>query len=163
MLHWAIVLFIIYLFYIVIKPKKRKRATTTNTKQSPQISTNSNLLGDVYEWPELGNFDFEIVGESNYQNNIALIGKQNPDLITAILVPEPNNQYDTKAIRVDINGLIVGYLSKDDARSFHRRLGNKKISGKATKCKAIITGGHLLKSGNKASYGVQLDIKPFNN
>jgi hypothetical protein len=38
--------------------------------------------------------------------------------ILAVLLPEPQNPYDTNAVRVLIEGSLVGYLSRDDAEAY---------------------------------------------
>ncbi len=117
-------------------------------------------------WPSLGNFDFEVVGESNYQPALRSAAGDHGDKppsgqYIAKLVPENDNQFDKLAVRIDINNLTVGYMSKEDARSFRRRLSAKKLGGKITTCDAAITGGYLMKDGSRANYGACLDIKPF--
>jgi len=61
-----------------------------------------------------------VVGESNYQPAIrkACCWESGTDThleCFAELVPEPNNRYDPNAVRVDIDGACVGYLSRADA------------------------------------------------
>jgi len=61
-----------------------------------------------------------VVGESNYQPTIREACGWEPGTDThfecfAELVPEPTNRYDPNAVRVDINGACVGYLSRADA------------------------------------------------
>jgi hypothetical protein len=116
----------------------------------------------VLQWPALGRFEFPVVGESNYQSAIQSIAETNAsEQCLALIVPEDNNKFDQLAVRIDIQNKTVGYMSKDDARSFRKLLSKKKISGKVTSCDATITGGFVLKDESKASYGVTLDIKPF--
>ena len=78
----------------------------------------------------------------------------------ALLIPDNGNKYDDKAVRVDIEGMTVGHLSREDARSFRRRLGAKKLTGQITSCKAIVCGGGV-RNGEKWKYGVSLNIKEF--
>jgi len=52
-------------------------------------------------------------------------------------------------------------FSQEDARSFRRRLGRKKLSGAVTTCDAIVVGGGTRRSGEKLHYGVKLDMRPF--
>lgn len=135
--------------------------TRKPNKTSPQqkiIDTNN-----IFNWPFIGDFDFDIVGESFNQSTIESIANTGDQEFTAVLTPYSSNPYDDKAVKVEINGLMVGHLSKEDARSFRRRLSTKKISGQATATKAIITGGHKANNGDKMSYGIQLDLKPFDN
>lgn len=158
------------------KPEQKNKTKTANRtwKSNKQLKPEKNqyaIPSEIYEWPEQEDydFDFEIVGESHYQSAISKIyqtwaeeqGNKSILPLDAYLIPEDNNPYDNKAVRVDINQFTVGYLSREDARSFRRRLGAKKLSGQITKCKAIITGGFELEDGSTASYGVALDMKPF--
>lgn len=119
---------------------------------------------NIYEWPDEGHYDFEIVGESFYQSAIKkLAGVNNENKEQehkAFLIPENNNPYDDKAVRVEINGMTVGHLSRENARSFRRRLGSKKLTGQVTSCKAIVTGGEGW-DGRESFYGVCLNIKEF--
>jgi hypothetical protein len=122
--------------------------------------------GAEFAWPALNQFEFEIVGESHYQSVLDALcgGWKNPavdGIGTACLVPEDTNPYDDKAVRVDMGAHTVGYLSRDDARKFRRRLAGKKLTGAITVCGAAITGGHTNRMGEKMHYGVTLDIKPF--
>ncbi len=153
--HWLIVLSFVYLVYKLTRFNK-----VTNDKILPVN------LEDVYGWPRLDEFDFNIVGESNYQSAIKKLAstydfEKEVKEFDAIITLEDTNQYDNKAVRVDIDGQLVGYFSRGDARSFRRRLTTKKLGSIATKTKAVITGGHTDKNGNALSYGIVLDIKPF--
>jgi hypothetical protein len=62
-----------------------------------------------------GNENLAIVGESHYQDNLWRLAGREADRsapvrieVTAILVAEPNNPYDTNAVAVWINGLPPG-------------------------------------------------------
>ncbi len=135
-----------------------------------QKSSEGQLTDSViaHEWPPLEEFEFEIVGESNYQKALKRIAGAHGDEaanvhVIALIVPENSNKHDDMAVRVDVSGDTVGYLSRDDARSFRRRLAAKKIGIQPTRCAALICGGFKARSGQRASYGVKLDIKPFEN
>ena len=145
---------------VLKQPRSRKRTPTKAKAAASQPST------ATHHWPALGNFEFEVVGESNYQKAIAAAagshGTQSADVqCLATLEPEDDNPYDPKAVAIRIQGTLVGYLSREDARSFRRRLGQKRISGQVTTCDALIVGGGTRKNGEKLHYGVKLDIKPF--
>lgn len=112
-------------------------------------------------WTNDGAFDFDVVGESHYQRAISQLHTQYADgEFVAQLVPE-ENEHDSSAVAVYGDGMKVGHLSRDDARSFRRRLGAKRLTGQTTTCPAIITGGFEKADGTRAMYGVQLDMKPF--
>lgn len=72
-----------------------------------------------------GREDLEVVGESHYQENLWQIagGRHNPEArvrceIYALLVPEDDNPHDANAVAVWIQGLKVGYLSREDAQRY---------------------------------------------
>lgn len=154
-----------------LKKQQSSNITLTNTNHSESRITKEHIIttsDTLYRWEPTDYHEFEIVGESHYQAALQRLagdhdGQGEAIVCTAILTPEDHNQYDNKAIRVDINGLTVGYFSRDDARSFRRRLGAKKLTGQATLCNALIKGGHTMKNGEYANYGVSLALKPFND
>jgi hypothetical protein len=155
-----ILIFRILKAFVAPSSKNRKSASEKNP-----IRTSPGNSGS-FIWPELNAFDFEIVGESNYQTAIGKLagdhGNHASDsLFRAKLVPE-DNPYDNLAIRVDGEGAgTVGYMSRDDARSFRRRLAAKGIGNSITFCSAQVTGGGIAKNGKEFSYGVRLGIQPF--
>jgi hypothetical protein len=70
-----------------------------------------------------GRETLEVVGESNYQDDLwHLAGGFSVDRIrcevTAVLVPEPENEHDSNAVMVLVEGRLVGYLSREDAVAY---------------------------------------------
>ncbi len=121
---------------------------------------------DTFHWPGTGAFEFEVVGESFYQRDLAQLAGQHGERSVEVpcvakLVLEDDNKHDAKAVAVLVNGRKVGHLSREDARSYRRRLGAKKLSGECATCDAFIVGGGTRRNGEKLMYGVKLDIKPF--
>jgi len=147
------------------RSKKSKSGSAGNeTVQAVEITN--------FRWSDDGNFNFAVVGESFYQKNLKVLVGEHEDkgcrvYGTAVLVPEDDNPHDNKAVAVHVKtaenqpGRQVGHLSRQDARSFRRRLGRKKLTGKSTLCDAVIVGGRVNKKGIRQSYGVWLDMKPF--
>lgn len=132
----------------------------------PKTALTSAPTGEFFHWPEIGGFDYSIVGTSFYQDALQKIagdhtGKMARVRTIAHLVPDPKNPHDDKAVRVDIAGHTVGHLSREDARSFRRRLGAKKIGPNTTTCGAEVWGGNVDRHGKEWGYGAKLDIKPF--
>lgn len=109
-----------------------------------------------------GNFDFPIVGEASYQKNIAKIaGPKQPNGVEietkAIVFLDPFNRHDKEAVRIEIDGLIVGYLSRQDALQYRAWLKQNKL-GKATcQVDAVITGGWL-RADSEGYFGIRLDF-----
>lgn len=60
----------------------------------------------------------EVVGESHYQEEIRSVVQQIGREVAAILVPEPDNSYDSNAVSVWIAGFKVGHLSRSDAEVY---------------------------------------------
>jgi len=67
--------------------------------------------------------EFSVVGEASYQKDLAKLlkkyGEGSRALVGAYLVPEPKNKYDKNAVAVKIYDKVVGYLSSNDAKSYH--------------------------------------------
>ena len=105
-------------------------------------------------------YTYDIVGEQAYQNNLKKIAGPKEEKSKffecyAKVSSDPFNQYDKNAIKVEINGLIVGYISKVEAAKLAGRVVNKTVP-------AVIDGGWLDDDG-EGSYGVKLAITNTNN
>jgi len=110
-----------------------------------------------------GDFLFEIVGERNYQEILdAVCGGKCTDghekLIAVTLIPEPTNPHDRNAVKVDMAGHTVGYLSRADARDYLAELTAAGYAGFEAQCRAHIVGGWK-DARSEGHYGVKLDIE----
>lgn len=116
----------------------------------------NNLMGNG-STKQKGNFgyNFDIVGEQSYQRNLKKIAgpKQEESKFhecTAQVTSESSNPYDKNAVKVEINGLLVGYLSKGNAS----QLAGKRIKKSIP---AVINGGWK-DADTEGNYGVKLAI-----
>ena len=107
--------------------------------------------------PTLSNasYSYNIVGEQSYQNNLKKIAGPKEEESKffecyAKVSSEPFNQYDKNAVKVEINGLLVGYLSKGEAAKLAGKVINKTVP-------AVIDGGWF-DADSEGSYGVKLAI-----
>jgi predicted Zn-ribbon and HTH transcriptional regulator len=99
--------------------------------------------------------DWEVVGESHYQENLwTIVGepwaaaRRVRVAKPAALVPEPDNPYDANAVAVHIQGLITGYLSREDAEEHRPRIVARQAQlGRHVELPAIIAGGGLRQDG----------------
>jgi hypothetical protein len=92
-----------------------------------------------------GDYSQEVVGEASYQVALQrLRSAKGRPFHRARLVPEDDNPYDESAVRVDIAGQVVGYLSRPQAREWRRRSG-------PTSCDA-----YLADAGSGKNIGVWL-------
>jgi hypothetical protein len=103
--------------------------------------------------PESGStFEVAAVGESHYQDALrdAAAGRPSPARCDVALVPEDTNEYDANAVRVDVRGDCVGYLSRSHAVLYRRRYSGRSIS-----CKGLLCGG----DAGRPSIGIWLDVE----
>jgi hypothetical protein len=112
-----------------------------------------------------GQHQLAIVGESHYQDALwrqagVARGTEVRTESIAILVPEPDNQYDKNAIAVVLPTGRAGYLSREDAATYApglRSLMDEHKSPIALRC-VIIGGGHI--DDRAKSLGVWLYHSP---
>src|SRR6266699_2899069 len=94
--------------------KSRRREASVST-QHEAAAVSVSLLG--------GQDDLEVVGELAYQDALwrlsgGTLGDRIRLQIVAVLVPEPTNPYDANAISVQIDGQVIGYLSRATAQEY---------------------------------------------
>lgn len=108
-------------------------------------------------------FPMEAVGENNYQEALGRIcGGHTRDghdyRVTAFLVPEPANRYDPNAVRVLIDGHLVGYLAREQATRVAGRLRDLGLSERGVTCAATIRGGWRTNQHDAGHFGVKLGV-----
>lgn len=113
--------------------------------------------------PGPGTYEFDIVGESHYQQALeAICGGRTEESASykteAVLYLEDSNPHDNMAVRVDIGGETVGYLSRSDARSYRKQLKQLGHERLVCKCDATIVGGWRRSRTDQGSFGVKLDL-----
>lgn len=134
-----------------------------NRKEQP-IQNKATRSKVFFAWGRM--YDFDVVGESNYQNNLStLCGSKNEKSKfmeeVACLQREPNNRHDPNAVVVRIKGMVVAYLSRSDAKTFTNALKNNGIEEDSfIFIRAAIVGGW--KRGNSVgNFGVKLDMPEY--
>ena len=96
-----------------------------------------------------GRENLNVVGEASYQDSLwrAVGGRGLPEDrvrvdVVAVLVAETDNPYDANAVSVWVQGLKVGYLSRDDARRYRPGLlALEQKHGKPIALSGAIVGG----------------------
>lgn len=81
--------------------------------------------------------------------------------VDAVLILENTNPHDANAVRVEIDGALIGYLSRDNARRYRADLAAAGTPDVTVRCTARIVGGFETASGERASFGVRLDLPPI--
>lgn len=143
----VLVIVVVIAFWLLLKSAKKQAA-------APK-----------FVWPDLDEYGTHVVGESHYQPALkALAAGRQRDYeavsVRAVLIPESDNPHDKNAVRVEIEGHKVGYLSRADAKRY-RALVKKGYEMVPAECAAAITGGFVMDNGQQASFGVIVCIPPL--
>lgn len=142
------------------------------------MSLLSDLFSSVIAKPQPGNqnvihlsgdgtYAMDITGEENYQTALEdLGGPRLPEGVhqveTARLVIADNRTGSNRnAVRVEIRGQLVGYLSLQDTIQYRHYLRTRGKSNVYGQCSALITGGWVTPDGTQGPYYVALDIPAF--
>jgi hypothetical protein len=115
---------------------------------------------------EGGTETLEVVGESHYQDNLWRLVTGRPrgeyvrEDICAVLVAEDDNLYDSAAVAVWIEGLKVGYLSRQNAQRYRPGVvALQQKQGMPIALPGVIAGGGIRDDG-PGMLGVFLDHDP---
>ncbi len=106
--------------------------------------------------------EFEIVGESFRQEALrSIAGDGGEEGVShhcrARLVHEYGNPHDANAVRVEIDGLHVGYLPGPSAIDFRSQMRAIGCEGRDAVCAAYINGGWVERK-KRRHYGVKLGL-----
>lgn len=166
----AVIAFVIFKYYEFTQKQGSKRKNNTpqgsdRSSPSPQQIPPPLQVDEYYidydGRAETGQqYPFDIVGEASYQENIArfVISRGDRSVfseVEAVIQHEPTNNFDSNACKVTIQGLTVGYLAKNHAKSWLALLDRQSIPVMSKiKVKAVIVGG----GDELHHYGIRLDI-----
>jgi hypothetical protein len=85
-----------------------------------------------------------VAGESHYQDALREIAGQDDGEVrletTAALIPEPSNPHDANAVRVEIDGRLVGYLPRASAVAYGALVRQPAERGRTAVCDAMVAG-----------------------
>jgi len=113
-----------------------------------------------------GSVTLEVVGESHRQDALwNIVGGRSTEHVrqevVAVLIPETTNEYDPNAISVWVNGLQVGFLSRENAARYRPGLvALWQQHGKPIALQGAIVGGGRRPNGDIGYLGVFLDHDP---
>jgi len=108
-------------------------------------------------------FEIENTGEEHYQAALEdICGPRVRTGInryeTALLKLEDKNPHDQNAVRVEILGKQIGYLSPKAAILYRQQLIARGTPKGIGQCAAVIRGGWVSSDGRKGPYCVWLDL-----
>jgi hypothetical protein len=104
-----------------------------------------------------GTFAVDVVGESQYQDVLEAAASHG-DIVRATLILEDSNPHDDQAVAVHIDGRRAGYLSRANARLYRADLASAGEPRLTVRCKAKIVGGFETSRGERAHFGLKLDL-----
>lgn len=110
-----------------------------------------------------GTYEFDIVGESHYQETLATLCGGTCEVghafdTDALLVPYCN-AHDPHAVAVLMGECeLVGHLKRIDARKLRIALKRIKLGGSSLKVPCRIVGGWKRRNGDEGHFGVKLDL-----
>jgi hypothetical protein len=110
-----------------------------------------------------GGFALSVVGESHYRHNFDRICGKTADgannvIVTAVSICERDNRHDPDSVRVDVDGLPVGDLSRAMAKKYRKRLADHQLDERRRSCRAMIRGGWDRGGDDRGEYGIRLDL-----
>ena len=108
-------------------------------------------------------YETDIVGEVNHQDTLeGLCRARLPGGVyqfeTARLVVSDRVDSNKNAVRVEVRGRLVGYLSVADTIRYRRYLNAKGKSAAHGQCQAVIKGGWISSDGRHGPFFVALDL-----
>lgn len=162
-------LFLVLLVLILVRVSKNRKSRKSDGDESASESTSESLGPNTPMPPEgsyllieaSGSYSLGLAGESHYFDAIskAVQRRTGEHLAIAEIIREPENKYDSNAVRAEINGRTVGYIPRELAPSFHQLLSYGKSIDKR-----IFVPCRVWISDSEDSYGsVSLDIDDPNS
>lgn len=119
-------------------------------------------MSPLPHWPATDLYPVRVVGVSFYRDAIWALA-DNPSgtlacvMCCAHLVPYDDNSSDPNAVRVEIDGKVVGHLSRDFAVPYRSRLAQISLEARTTTCDGLITNG-LSVPDRACNYTIELDL-----
>lgn len=139
-------------------------ATAGRDDQRTADQSVRSVTAQLYE----GDDDLEVVGESNYQAALWSIcggtaGDQIRHEVIAVLVPEPDNAFDSNAIAIQVEAKTVGYLARDVAAQYRPGLTAlmEKTSAYVALRGVVVGGGYYADGPGRLGVWLEHDRADF--
>ena len=126
---------VVILLLLVLRKAPKKSASTArpdfirqavDSIHGPEVVASSSSSDSA---PDGVDYNYDVVGESFQRDHLmALVRSHNAFSIgeiygTAILEPEPTNEFDPTAVKVVVEGVQVGYIPKFDSAAVTQMIG----------------------------------------
>ena len=133
----AIILFLIFRPTPKSPPTKVERPDfIAKASESRFVTSDPNAFVIVdKKSDEISNYNYEVVGESFQRDHLMALIRSHKAfetgeiLATAVLEPEPTNEFDPTAVKVVVEGVQVGYIAKFDSAAVTKMIekSGKKV------------------------------------
>ena len=129
----------IIILILVIRRAPKSAPAGTNRPDFIKQSADAIHGPDVAESPQLSGdnseYNYDVVGESFQRDHLMALIRAHKAfdtgeiLATAVLEPEPTNEFDSTAVKVVIEGVQVGYIAKFDSAAVTKMIekSGKKV------------------------------------
>jgi hypothetical protein len=129
---------------------------------SPKVEQKPKVQKDIVMLVGNTKYELEIMRQEHFQATLeAICGPRVPRGVnrfeTAWLFLEDISPNGKNAVRVEIRGKRVGYLSPEAAIQYRRQLIARGKPDADGQCQAVIKGGWISSDGRKGPYSVWLD------
>lgn len=104
-----------------------------------------------------GAFAVDVVGVSRRQDVLERAAEEGA-VAEARLVLDDANPHDSEAVAVYLGDELAGYLSRENARRYRADLAAAGAPRATVRCRAKIVGGFETPSGERAHFGLRLDL-----
>lgn len=157
----SFIILILIFVRVYMNRKSRGRFGRESTSESLDTDTPMPPEGDYFVIESSGSYSQGLAGESHYFDAISkAVKRQTGEHLTlAEIIREPENKFDSNAVRVEINGRKVGYIPRTEAPSFHPLL-----SYAASVNQRVFASCRVWVSDSDDAYGsVSLDVDDPNS
>lgn len=140
------------------------KPTVASAEKIPSDSAPRKGIPATVRIVQEGSCDFDVVGESSYQRELAQIAGPAPDEghefpVTVWLICQDNNPHDRNAVAVVVQEKTVGYLSREDAKEYRESLREETDSLPSAITAGLIVGGGIKrKTGERMHLGIRIDL-----
>ena len=124
-LYFTLIALVAIITYLVLRNPTSSKASKIEridfVKQASDLIDADDVSAAIEQAPEGMDYNYDVVGESFQRDHLmALVRSHNAFSIgeiygTAILEPEPTNEFDPTAVKVVVEGVQVGYIPKFDS------------------------------------------------
>ena len=102
-------------------------------KQATESIHGPEVVSSSLSSSEDSDFNYDVVGESFQRDHLMALIRSHKAfstgeiVATAVLVPEPTNEFDPTAVKVVIEGVQVGYIAKFDSAAVTKMIAKSGV------------------------------------